>query len=381
MRLFTAFLLILIIMGASLSSYYVYVITTDPDDRSPLAENVYVGVTFGANTTQEGKLLVDKVKSYTNLFVIDSWPIATNETALTELSDYVVKSGLYLMVYFAVVSHVIHPWHVSWLEMAKERWGEKFAGVYLLDEPGGKQLDLKSWNGEIPLNATSYSEAATQFAAGISSTYSMQDLKRLGIPAFTADYGLYWFDYLAGYDAVFAEFGWNHSRPLHLGLVRGAANVQKKQWGIIITWEYLHPPYIESGPELFRDMVTAYNAGAQYVIVFNYPQINQYGILTEEHFSAIQKFWAYIHSPLRIIRNLPRCRVAFVLPKDYGWGMRTPEDTIWGMWRPDALSPKIWQKTQALLGTYGLSLDIIYDDPDFDIRDGYAKLYFWNDVG
>jgi len=106
--------------------------------------------------------------------------------------------------------------------------------VYLFDEPGGKQLDLKSWSGHEPINTTNYSDAAKKFVADISSTYSMQDLKRIGITAFTSDYGLYWFDYLAGYDAVFAEFGWNHSRPMHLGLVRGAANVQNKKWGIII---------------------------------------------------------------------------------------------------------------------------------------------------
>ena len=95
----------------------------------------------------------------------------------------------------------------------------------------------------------------------------------------------------------------------------------------------------------------------------------------------MQKFWTYIHSPLKIIRNLPRCKAAFVLPKDYGWGMRNPEDTIWGLWPSDALSPKIWQKTQILLYRYGMNLDIIYDDPQFSITDTYTKLYFWNDTG
>jgi hypothetical protein len=38
-------------------------------------EKVYVGVTFGGTTVQEAKQLIDKVKSYSNLFVIASWTI------------------------------------------------------------------------------------------------------------------------------------------------------------------------------------------------------------------------------------------------------------------------------------------------------------------
>ena len=34
----------------------------------------YFGVAFCGNTTQEAKLLIDKVKDYTNLFVLQSGP-------------------------------------------------------------------------------------------------------------------------------------------------------------------------------------------------------------------------------------------------------------------------------------------------------------------
>ena len=70
---------------------------------------------------------------------------------------------------------------------------------------------------------------------------------------FTADYGLYRFDYKAGYTAVFAEFGWNHSRALHTSLCRGAANAHNRDRGAIFTWEYSDVPYIE----LYDDMVLA----------------------------------------------------------------------------------------------------------------------------
>jgi hypothetical protein len=68
--------------------------------------------------------------------------------------------------------------------------------------------------------------------------------------------------------------------------------------------------------------------------------------------------------------------VALVLPKDYGWGMRTPNDKIWGLWNSDALSPIIWTKMNQLLNTYGLRLDIIYNDTTFNFEEKYSKIYY-----
>ncbi|MEM3526315.1 MAG: hypothetical protein QXV37_02780, partial [Candidatus Jordarchaeaceae archaeon] len=175
----------------------------------------------------------------------------------------------------------------------------------------------------------------------------------------------------------FVEFGWNHSRAQHIALGRGAANVQGKDWGVIITWTYEDPPYLENGTRLLEDMITAYRAGAKYLIIFNYPKINEYGILTEEHFDAMKKFWNLIHSPRKLFWKV-KAEVAFVLPKDYGWGMRTPEDKIWGLWPPDGKAPKIWSNMNKLIEKYGLKLDIIYDDPEFNFEGKYAKIYFWN---
>jgi len=199
-------------------------------------------------------------------------------------------------------------------------------------------------------------------------------------PLFTADYGLYWFDYDAGYDVVLCEFGWNHSRPLNIALCRGAAKMQDKDWGVIITWTYRQPPYIESGDELYYDMVLAYLSGAKYVIVFNYPKDSQYGILTEEHFDAMKRFWRYIHAnPQRSEFCYSVCtQTAYVLPKDYGWGFRGYEDKVWGLW-VDELSIEIGKDVDYLLHTHHLGLDIIYDDPKYygNMRT-YSKLVFWN---
>ena len=195
---------------------------------------------------------------------------------------------------------------------------------------------------------------------------------------FTADYALYWFDYLAGYDAIFAELGWNHSRAQQIALCRGAANVQNKQWGAKITWTCKNPPYLECGTEMLKDMVTAYRAGVKYQIVFNYSKINPYGILTEEHFTVMKEFWDQIHAFPRSVFGKEEGQVAFAFPKDYGWGMRKPDDKIWGFWPSDILSPLIWDKIIRLVKRYGLKLDIIYDDAGFNFEEKYSKIYFWN---
>ncbi|MEM2440673.1 MAG: hypothetical protein QW493_05625 [Candidatus Bathyarchaeia archaeon] len=370
-------LALLIISILATSMIYVYRIA----DGGSHGKEVFFGVSFGLNTTREAKLLIDKVKDYTNLFVINSWDISTNETALNEICDYAAEANLKFIVFFSFVSRIIYPWHQTWLDMAKPRWGDKFLGVYLFDEPGGKQIDMGGWNEEmvkIFKNVSSYSEAAGLFVGTISSVNSTKDLKRRNITMFTSDYALYWFDYLAGYDCVFVEFGWNHSRIQHVALGRGAAKVQGKEWGVIITWTYRHPPYLENGTRLFEDLVTAYRAGAKYIIVFNYPKLNEYGILAEDHFNAMKKFWDLLqHSPEALGERVDG-KVAYVLPKDYGWGMRSTDDKIWGIWPPDELSPIIWEKMNKLIEKYDLKLDIIYDDPRFDFKKKYATIYLWN---
>jgi hypothetical protein len=71
--------------------------------------------------------------------------------------------------------------------------------------------------------------------------------------------------------------------------------------------------------------------------------------------------------------------VAFVLPKDYGWGMRHPEDKIWmPSWGPDEMSALIWRNMNKLIEKYGLHLDIVYDDSRFDFAGSYSEVYYWN---
>ncbi len=114
-------------------------------------------------------------------------------------------------------------------------------------------------------------------------------------------------------------------------------------------------------------MVDSYNAGAKYIIIFNYAngtQIDPYGgAMTDtisKHYKISGNNVVTKSSP-----NTIHAEAALVLPKDYGFGYRRVDDRIWGFWGPDNKSPIIWNATQTLLNRYGLKLDIIYDDPVF----------------
>jgi hypothetical protein len=355
-------------------------------------EVCYFGVTYGSTTTWEAKLLIDKVKGYTNLFIVDSWDISTNETALTEICQYAINAGLSVIVYFDFVFFDIDQWLWlrTWMGTTTQRWGDKFLGIYLYDEPGGKQIDTNQWRSgsfarKAMENVSNYSDAARRFVTSIPSTISWQNVRNVSLPIFTSDYALYWWDYLAGYDAVFVELGWNNSRVQQIALCRGAANVQGKDWGAIVVWTYDEPPYLAGGHEILEDMVTAYRAGAKYIVLFNfpkYPETNPYGTLSEEHFTAMKQFWSYIHEQSRNNSERADGHVALVLPKDYGWGTRRTaqfvEDKIWGFWSEDQKTLIIGKNMAKLLTQYGLNLDIIFDESQFKYQQIYRQTYFWN---
>jgi hypothetical protein len=346
------------------------------DENSKIAQ-FFVGVTFGGNTTAEAKLLIDRVKTYTNLFVLQSGTISENETATNEICDYAVAAGLNIIVFFGMFNR---PWQLPWLNTTEQKWGDKFLGVYYYDESGGIYLDYQ-WNASnsLPQN---YDKVAEFFVNSIRRFPDMRKLKASSITTFTSDYALYWFDYLAGYDVLLAQFGWNHTLVQDIALVRGAARMQNKSWGAIITWKYDEPPYLDSGQEIYNQMLMAYEAGAKYVIIFNYPKIgdNPYGIMMDEHFEALERFWKDVMAVpnLRIIHDSSQAEAALVLPRNYGWGMRQPDDKIWGFWGPDEKSPQIWELSRNLLSQYGIHLDIVYDDPAFPVTGKYPRIYYWN---
>ncbi len=365
----------------------------------------HVGVAFCGNTTAEAKLLIDRVKDYTNLLVVQSGPVSVNETSMNEIVNYATAADLDVIVYFGWWNPN-QTWQIPWLDYAKQRWGDRFIGVYLNDEQGGIQLDA-NWTGYFSrlrqqddpqyqlhtfgidhvLNGTlprDYDDAAAHYLSYVRTYVGLDELKERSITAFTSDYTLYWFDYVGGYDTVLAQFGWNQSITQEIALARGAAHMQNKTWGTIVTWKYTHPPYLDSGEEIYQQMLTAYQAGAKYAVIFNYPYIegNRYGAMRDEHFQALERLWNKITDVgAASAERFSGAEAVLVLPKNYGWGMRAPDDVIWGHWGPDDKSTRIWELSRRLLGQYNTSLDMVYEDFRFPVEGKYPRVYYWNQTG
>jgi hypothetical protein len=436
----------------------------------------YVGVTYCGNNVTEAKLLIDRVKNYTNLFVIQSGSLQKNATQLNEICNYAVVAGLHLIVYFG---SVLYNRHYVTDFLINEKLGNNLLGIYLDDEPGGRTLDSSNVNlldaktgyivskysdviivikpdgthinyysngtvsmetlnnsvlyqpeGSIHLwindtssagvnyviepNGTAYLlEGNGNVASQVSDTSKLPKIETYSqiiserplqnsddfastvvntsqnttdwlrtlapVQVFTSDYALYWYDYLGGYDVVLAQLGWNRTGIQDIALVRGAANLQGKDWGAIVTWKYDSTPYLENGTEMFNQMHLAFEDGAKYVVAFNYsPNGNGTGLLQDEHFSALQRFWSNTVQNKTVTNGGVKAEVVLVLPKNYGWGLRSLQDNIWGMWQPDAKSPQVWSALQACLLKYGSKLDIIYDDSTYQAAGRYQHVYYWN---
>lgn len=386
LALFVGALLVSSILGyiwISNNSEYI-----SPLVKDKVSPDFFVGVEMAYDGVEDAKKLIDKVKDCTNLFVIGTPDITHNITKLDEVSQYAIDAGLYLILFIYPTQEAAFD-QAQWIADARDKWGDHLVGVYAYDEWGGNQLDATFgeedyWKRLVEEGeANSYAEAANIYVRKINEgvlPYYEFHMHSGDLKLFTADYALYWFTYEGGYDVILAEFGWNHSRPLNIALVRGAATMQSKEWGAIITWRGSTEPYIESGDELYFDMVLAYLSGAKYVVVFNYPNlVSPYGLLTDEHFGALERFWEYLNNRLRNkIYGSDSKRTAYVLPKDYGWGFRGSEDKVWGLWA-DELSTQIGTNLNYLLDTQHIGLDIIYDDPKYyEALDNYSKLIFWN---
>jgi hypothetical protein len=432
----SAILAIIVLLAVLLIGYNVL--------RTTKHGETYVGVTYGGDSVAEGKLLIDKVKGYTNLFVLQSGSLQRSFESVDELGDYAVSSGLYFLPYFGAY---LEPTFSVWLETAKQKWGNRFLGVYYGDEPGGKMLDsnvefkdastgdsiIKTKYGDIavekpngvvihyeiggvihlsepdgtgsPMYGTFYPNGSTsgQFASGsIYKTYEdlmslrpfkdtdeaadrfltrdqnkIEYLKNRSVNVFTSDYALYWWDYLSGYDVVLAQIGWNLTLTQQMALVRGAATLQSRDWGIVITWKYNNPPYLDSGSVILDQMRTAYEAGAKYFVLFNYYEgDNPYGTLKDEHFQALENFWNNVVKNPQVTQGSMKADSVCVLPKNYGWGMRWSEDKIWGVFQADNQTQQLWDFTQTTLKEHGLKTDIVYEDTEFPLPT-YQYVYNW----
>jgi hypothetical protein len=389
----TAALLIAVIV---LSLFLVFTFFSNQTEARPF----YLGVeyAYGNNQTAQVQLsqikaLVDKVKDFTNLFVIGSVELTFNRPILDEACDYIYGANLSFIVLFtssnlytssASVGFDENYTIFNWMSNASQKYGDKLLGIYRFDEPGGNQLD------------NTPSQFINITTAGANKTYDSVAISYVGnltahvnyyrdnghVKLVTADYGLFWFDYKSRYNTIFAEFVGNQSRQRIIALERGAAQTFNKDWGVIINWKYNQEPYLESGPEMYSDLSLAYSSGAKYAIVFSYPTYpinNQYGTIQDKHFEALQKFWSTLHSnPASFGSNKPEA--TYIVPANYGFGFRSETDTIWGLFPADSLSHKIFDDINILSGKYGSHFDILYDEPDAiaQMLGNYTIIYYWN---
>ena len=406
----------------------------------------YVGIAYGGNSVEEGKQLIDKVKGYTNLFVLQSGQLQRDLDSVNDLGDYAVSSGLYFLPYFG---NYIEATMSSWLETARQRWETRFLGIYYSDEQGGKMLDdnvkytdettgdaiTKTRYGDIVVkkpsgivihyelngvihlseslendeSSTAYStfypngtkigeftdqpsfttyeelmnvkpfkdsdETAERFIARDQN--KIEYLKNSSIKVFTSDYALYWWDYLSGYDVVLAHLGWNISLTQQIALARGAAKLQNKDWGIVITWKYTTPPYLDTGSEILNQMQKAYVCGAKYLVLFNYyhDEDNPYGTMQEAHFEALENFWNNVIKNPQIKQGSTKADTVLILPQNHGCGMRWREDKIWGIFKSDEQAQHLWDLMQITVQKHGLKTDIIYEDTKYPVTEEYQKTY------
>jgi hypothetical protein len=363
---FTVFILVLIVSTLLIGSTF---ITKEASAQQP---DVYVGLYAGSTNSTELLALADTVKSYTNLFVVGSTAVTNDLPTLNTVCQRLSDNELNFLTFVHYNETV--PFG-QWVKYAERTWSTRFLGLYAYDEPGGNQIDHTQYMAV--KEANNYADAADEYVQNVTSWLDqLRQWCGQSVPMFTSDYVLYQYDYRAGYDGVFAEFGWNCSRPLQVSLCRGAAETNCKSWGVMITWTYDAAPYMESGKELYEDMVYAYQSGAKYILVFDYAKTTTQGMLGQQHFDAIKQFWDYAKSHPRTIMAA-KDLVAYVLPADYGFGFRGPFDSVWGIWNNDTLSAKVWTDTQSLLQQYGSKVDIVYEDSLQLSGVNYRRLILW----
>jgi hypothetical protein len=375
-RLF-GFLLLLTLVGSVLLGVFPSI--------SVQAENtpdVFVGIDMAYGGVDQIKHWADEVGSYTNVFVLGCTGVTQDSVKLEEACQYLFDKGLFFIVYqdHPLGLSLISRGNSSWLENAKARWGDHFLGFYYVDEVGGRQLDLAQ-NWVTVHKANNYTDASSQFnrlTSGSVDWFRHSYTGGQNATLFTSDYALYQFDYQAGYDVILAQFGWNYSRQLNVALCRGAATAHNKEWGVIVTWTYRQPPYMESGAELYNDLLLAYDNGAKYILVFDSNKDYTGSTLTQEHLDALKNFYQYTQQNPRKPTPVNE-RTAYILPKDYAYGFRGPNDKIWGLWEADSLSAPMSTEMGNLLQQYDSKFDIVYEDAlGLGSIQKYKSIIYWN---
>ena len=132
-------------------------------NSKPKENEVFIGVMAGQGSVDEVLTFVDEVEDYVNLIIISDLNLTTNATALYTILDSLDARGLYFIPFMSLLEYTNDP---NFFQVARQRWGEHFLGVYTFDEPGGKQIDLAVHR---PVDsAQNYSDAASKYLEAVS---------------------------------------------------------------------------------------------------------------------------------------------------------------------------------------------------------------------
>jgi len=447
-RALVAILVLAIIIVALFAVIFIENNRPAPSKNPP---DAFVGVSYTGNSVAQGEQLINKVKSYTNLFVLQSGLLEQNFESVNELGDYAVAAGMYFLPYFGAY---VPSTFSSWLVSAEQKWGSHLLGVYYGDEPGGRMLDSYVYFNDSEggtITKTEYGDVVVQKPNGIVIQYEINGIINLyqpdiynkssdldneatfypngtfqlvrapdglidfsyssyqelnstrpfsnlndtaqsfidndqssidfvkinGAKVFTSDYALFWFDYLSGYDVIMGQLGWNLSVTQQIAFIRGAATLQHKDWGVLITWKYDQQPYLDTSRNILKQMTTAYECGAKYLVLFDYYDSDKtpYGTLSEQDFQTLQSFWNNVVTNPKIIQGSIKADTVLVLPENYGWGARWATDHVWGIFPADNTTVQYWNLMQDVLQEHGLKTDIVYENPGFPLSPTYQNVY------
>jgi len=97
--------------------------------------------------------------------------------------------------------------------------------------------------------------------------------------------------------------------------------------------------------------------------------------MKEEHFGALESFWNNVIKNVFITRNHTKANSVFLLPKNFGGGLRSRGDIIWGTQVLDPEANVWWDKLEIALAKDAYDLDIVYDDPYFNLNYNYQTIY------
>src|SRR4030042_612815 len=115
---------LIVILAVSIFTVY---LSSSNGNQIKAEPNAYVGVAFCGNTTDQAKQLIDKVKSYTNLFILDSGrnPISADQSKVEEVCDYAVAYGLYVIINLGIKNEYDSSnwfWNQPSLDRIKQQW-------------------------------------------------------------------------------------------------------------------------------------------------------------------------------------------------------------------------------------------------------------------